>query len=227
MRVTKTITLTTQGALTVTVTVDKAKGYVGDTFIFTVNWTPAPSMIPPGCRVDITFGDGTSDSRDGVGPPITFTHSYASAGTKTVTASVKDNYSGATGSKSITVEVASVLTVTFTADKTTGNIPLTVTFTFSMSGGFTPYTWTLDFGDGSPVLSNPTSPQSHTYDKAGSFTATLTVTDALGATALVRARIASTIADWWASLPGISKATIITVAAVSTGGILTLIGRKR
>jgi PKD repeat protein len=213
LQLTRTVTITTTGALTVTVTADRSKYYVNRSFVFTVNWTPAPSMIPPGCKVSIAFGDGASDSRDGVGPPITFTHSYSSTGTKTVTASVTDNYTGATGSASTTVEVVSELTATFTADKTSGNVPLAVTFNFSMSGGVTPYTWTLDFGDGSGVLTNPSSPQSHTYTKVGTYTAKLTVTDALGASASLPVTVAAGVAPPVEWLP-----VAVVAAALGLGG---------
>ena len=198
MKVEKTITITVTGVLTVTVKADKSKTYTGEAVIFTVNWTPAPYMIPPGCRVDISYGDGTSDTLDGMGTPVTFVKRYTKTGTMTVTASVYDHMTGASGSGSTTVQVATPLTVSFTADKTSGTVPLTVTFTFSMSGGYTPYTWVLDPGDGTTPYSNPTSPKSHTYNKTGTFTAKLTVTDALGATA----------------------------AAIGVGGILMLVGRR-
>jgi PKD repeat protein len=99
-----------------------------------------------------------------------------------------------------------------------------VTFTFSMSGGFTPYTWTLDFGDGSGVLTNPTSPQSHTYTKVGTYTAKLTVTDALGASASLPVTVAAGVEAvplpswWWVPLA---------VAAVGLGGYYIYRRRSR
>jgi PKD repeat protein len=56
----------------------------------------------------------------------------------------------------------------------TGNAPLTVNFTGSATGGTAPYTYSWNFGDGATsTAQNP----SHTYASAGTYTATLTVTD--------------------------------------------------
>src|SRR5207237_85920 len=54
-------------------------------------------------------------------------------------------------------------------------IPLNIAFTAAATGGTLPYSYSWNFGDGSATstLHNP----SHTYNTAGTFTATLTVTD--------------------------------------------------
>ena len=70
-----------------------------------------------------------------------------------------------------------------TADKTDGGVPLTVNFSSAGSldqdpGDSIRYEW--DFGDGSPISeeANPT----HTYTKAGQYTAVLSVIDSTGKT---------------------------------------------
>ncbi|PYK99623.1 MAG: cell surface protein, partial [Verrucomicrobia bacterium] len=67
-------------------------------------------------------------------------------------------------------------TANFTANPTSGNAPLTVQFTDQSSGSITSRDW--NFGDGS-AHSTALSP-SHTYNNAGSYTATLTVTGSGG-----------------------------------------------
>lgn len=95
------------------------------------------------------------------------------------------------------------LTVTFSADKTSGPVPLAVTFSCGASGGVLNYTWTLDPGDGSAPYSGTrtaegTWTQAHTYNTGGAFTAVLTVTDALGASIASRLQVGAgvPIIDW-------------------------------
>ncbi|MBD0741464.1 hypothetical protein BG418_08170 [Streptomyces sp. CBMA152] len=73
------------------------------------------------------------------------------------------------------IQGATPLSASAGASPTTGNAPLAVNFTGSASGGTAPYHYSWDFGDGSAAntAQNPT----HTYSTAGTYTATLTVTD--------------------------------------------------
>jgi PKD repeat protein len=66
-------------------------------------------------------------------------------------------------------------TANFTASVTSGPTPLAVTFTDTSTG--TPDSWSWDFGDGTTsTLRNPT----HTYGAPGSYTVTLTASNAAG-----------------------------------------------
>jgi parallel beta-helix repeat protein len=77
-----------------------------------------------------------------------------------------------------------------TAQPATGSSPLLVTL--DASGSSDPdgplASWTFDFGDGSPLLSQASATAQHTY-AAGSYTATVTVTDGDGLTDLASANI--------------------------------------
>lgn len=77
-------------------------------------------------------------------------------------------------------EPADELYVDLEGDPDEGAPPLTVTWTSEVEDGTPPYTYKWDFGDGTPPGSgaNPT----HVYQKAGEYTATLTVTDSKGIT---------------------------------------------
>src|SRR4030042_5095896 len=74
----------------------------------------------------------------------------------------------------------SSLIASATGSPTSGQAPLAVNFTGSASGGTSPYSYRWTFGDGgSSTSQNP----AHTYSSAGSYTATLTVTDSTSTTA--------------------------------------------
>jgi PKD repeat protein len=67
------------------------------------------------------------------------------------------------------------LTAAFSGTPTSGGVPLTVLFTDLSQGE--PISWHWNFGDGTTsTLENP----AHTYTSAGTYTVTLTVTDAAG-----------------------------------------------
>jgi PKD repeat protein len=119
------------------------------------------------------FGDGqTSTAQDP-------SHTYSIAGNFNATLTVIDSL-GSQDSKtaSITVTTApSPLVATASASPTSGQVPLTVNFFGSASGGSPPYSYNWNFGNGGTSgTQNPV----HTYSAAGNFTATLTVSDALG-----------------------------------------------
>jgi PKD repeat protein len=89
------------------------------------------------------------------------------------------------------VQGASPLTATASASTTSGNAPLATTFTGSATGGTAPYKYSWDFGDGTAksTVQNP----SHTYTKAGSYTATLTVSDSASPAATTTATVQITV----------------------------------
>ena len=94
-------------------------------------------------------------------------------------------------STTLSIYVYPSLSASLDASPKAGNIPLEVTFTITIENGKPPYEWTLDFGDGStPISASRPEPgtfqQKHTYEKVGTFTATLTVQDALGSTVVKR-----------------------------------------
>ena len=74
------------------------------------------------------------------------------------------------------VQGSTPLSASTTASPTSGNTPLTVAFTAAATGGTAPYAYSWNFGDGSAA--STTQSPSHIYTAAGSYTATLTVTDA-------------------------------------------------
>jgi len=80
-------------------------------------------------------------------------------------------------SNQITITVMQPLSVTASANPTSGTAPLTVSFSASASGGSGGYSYYWTFGDGGSSYSqNPT----YTYYNPGTYTATVTVTDSNG-----------------------------------------------
>jgi PKD repeat protein len=74
------------------------------------------------------------------------------------------------------------LTVEITSSDTEGQVaPATFDFEANVTGGTVPYTYSWDFGDGS-VESDDDESIDHTFDVAGNYTVTLTVTDSTGRT---------------------------------------------
>jgi len=79
------------------------------------------------------------------------------------------------------LNISMPLAVIGSASPTSGVIPLTVSFKAVPIGGTPPYSFVWNFGDGKPTSSERTP--THDYTSAGTYTATITVTDSAAATA--------------------------------------------
>ncbi|WP_435102361.1 putative Ig domain-containing protein [Halarchaeum sp. P4] len=132
------------------------------------SWTVANGSLPPGLSLNTTTGAIT-------GTPTT-------AGTYTVTVTVTDA-DGSTDSQTLTLVVAERPTaVTTTLPAATERVAYSQQL--AASGGTAPYTWTVTNGtlpDGLTLASDGTL--SGTPTQQGTYTFTVTATDAAGATA--------------------------------------------
>src|SRR5215213_4664236 len=166
--------------LTVEITSSDTEGQVAPaTFDFEANVTGG--MEPYTIRWD--FDDGDSDEEESDDDDNDVDHTFDVAGTYTVSATVTDS-TGRTVSDSIliTVEPAPPLTaVEITSSDTEGVAPATFDFEANVTGGTVPYTYSWDFGDGS-VESDDDETIDHTFDVAGNYTVSATVTDSTGRT---------------------------------------------
>ena len=123
------------------------------------------------------FGDGTTATGQQV------THAYADSGSYAATLTVTDD-DGATASNSVSITVQGDDSLIASASGSPGEVMTGDTVTFDGSGSsasnstITSYEW--DFGDGTTATGQQVT---HTYDTAGEYTATLTVTDDDGDTA--------------------------------------------
>ena len=141
-------------------TVDFAAGGVGGLGPFSYNWS---------------FGDGSPNSTT-----ADASHTFAAPGAYEAQVEIVDSLHDVAVS-TLTVTVTVPLAAVPTATPTQGLGPLRVTFTDASTGGSLPYTITWNFGDGATPVSG--SVVEHTYAAAGWYTATESVTDAVGTVA--------------------------------------------
>ncbi|MCP5024043.1 MAG: PKD domain-containing protein [bacterium] len=123
------------------------------------------------------FGDGSSSTEQN---PL---HTYTNPGFYTVTLTASNVYGSDVASITDLIAVDLIPPVAeFTATPTSGNSPIVVQFT-DESGAGTATSWAWNFGDGrSSSLQHP----SHTYTAAGTYTVTLTSSNAYGSDQRVR-----------------------------------------
>ena len=180
---TPTISISTAGAYSFTVT-DNSNGCSASTqFTVTGNTTP-PQNVSAGASVNIACGSSTT-ALNGTSSSTNVSYSWAGPGsgsiisgsntaspvvseTGTYTLTVTDNVTGCQNTSTVSVTQAFV-TASFTADPTTGIAPLTVNFT-NTSVGATSYSW--NFGD------SQTSTQTNPVNvfTTGTYTVLLTAT---------------------------------------------------
>lgn len=143
-----------------------------------------------------SFGDGSTSTQQSP------SHTFSSAGTYQVTLTVVDSAS-ATATANVSISVTSPpFQAAATANPSSGAAPLEVAFTGSASGGTPPYTWIWSFGDGGAAAAQ--SP-GHTYTSAGTYQATLVVTDSASRTATANVTVTVTAAVTYRYLlPGVA-----------------------
>ncbi|MFI5149874.1 MAG: gliding motility-associated C-terminal domain-containing protein [Bacteroidia bacterium] len=185
---TNSITVNTGGVYTVSVT--NACGTVTRSDTVKVKPLPVPlisglNKLCAGSSTILTASGGTSYSWSTGG--LNDTIHVSNPGIYTVTAT---NPCGSV-STTDTVKVNTV-TALFHPDTTSGTAPLPVLFTNLSTPNATTFSW--NFGDG--TSGNGTTP-THTYGTGGTFTVTLTVTDANGCTSVyVQVIVVKDIISW-------------------------------
>lgn len=137
----------------------------------TVSFTDSSSNSPTAWQW--SWGDGTAN-----GTTQNPSHQYTSAGTYSVTLTASNSAGGNTYTRSSYITVnspGSAPISAFSADHTSGTSPLTVQFTDSSAN--TPTSWSWNFGDGN---TSNTRNSSHIYYTAGSYSVSLTTSNAYG-----------------------------------------------
>ncbi|MBI5505534.1 MAG: carboxypeptidase regulatory-like domain-containing protein [Deltaproteobacteria bacterium] len=156
-------------------------GYaLGSPNTLVVNVDGSSSFCSKGaCAYDWNWGDGSAH-----GSGVTASHTYASAGSKTITLAVKDTVALSSDSKSVNVTVVApdaAPTAAGTCSFNANTWTETVTDTSTDDNGVKQVT--VNWGDGS-VLANDTTapfgPFSHAFTKTGTFTITHKAIDTIG-----------------------------------------------
>jgi PKD repeat protein len=151
---------------------------------FTGNAVQAPSTLSGTTAFSVDFRDSSGGSPtawawDFNGDLITdstaqdVVHVFNAAGTYVVTLTASNLYGSTTESMGVTV--VDPTTADFTITQPSLNAPSAVTFTSTSSPGGTNYVWTFGAGQGNASGASLTT-TSHTYNVAGTFAVTLTVT---------------------------------------------------
>ncbi|WNY23345.1 hypothetical protein MmiHf6_06520 [Methanimicrococcus hongohii] len=118
------------------------------------------------------FGDGSTSSEKNP------THTYKSTGVYNVTLNVTNSYGTSTYTLR-NVSITNTLKADFSAENNMGSSPLNVKFTDQTQGAGSGSTYLWNFGDGTTSADkNP----SHTYNRTGTYSVALTVTNPCGAT---------------------------------------------
>ena len=121
------------------------------------------------------FGDGMTSTDAN---PV---HTYTTGGTYTVMLTATNDCGSVTVSQTVTVNAPPA--AAFTASPTSGCGPLTVQFTNQSSGNPTAYNW--QFAGGTPSSSTAQNP-SVVYNTPGTYSVTLTVSNAAGSNTLTQ-----------------------------------------
>jgi len=218
MRATQTKQVTVTGALIVSVAAPP-KGYTGIAITANANWAGSNGPF------DGVFhwGDGAYSIINTANKSISKTHTYASAGTYTIRVEITDRNTNARGEDTDTIQIAAKLSATLSPSPSSGDAPLPVSFSIGINGGYPAYSWSLNPGDGSPSYSGTrltpgTITKAHTYSKVGTFSAKLTVTDALGASMVTETSIMSGIM--------LEQEAIIILGSAATGLALFIYGTR-
>jgi len=236
-------TYASAGTYTVSLNAQNANG--GDTYTRTgyINVTDSnPSAVVSGFNgtptsgaapLTVTFNDtstniptkwnwnfGSWSAADGgVSTARNSSHTYASAGTYTVTLNAQNANGGdtytRTGYITVTDSDPSEVVASFIGTPTSGTAPQTVTFTDTSTNS--PTSWNWSFGDGSLENSTARNPV-HTYASTGIFTVTLNATNHAGSDLFTRTNYITFISSTPISTVGVFRSGVFYLKDSNSAG---------
>lgn len=181
---------------TYTVNVTDGNGCTAPGVVATVNVNPPLNVVASGTTSICPGASAVISAVASGGNGGTYTYNWGPAGTPsgtpvtvtptattTYTVIATDNCGTPPAMDSVTITMLPVPVVSFTADVTSGCVPLCVNFTDNStvsSGSINSWTW--DFGDGSTDPAQ--NPSTHCFNNAGLYSVTLDVTSAAGCSAM-------------------------------------------
>ncbi|MBL7825761.1 MAG: PKD domain-containing protein [Saprospiraceae bacterium] len=177
-------TWNTPGVYTVVLTASNSAGNSTATATITVGGVPAPGFTSQTAGLTVVFNNTTQNGTTyawsfgdgGLSNEVNPSHTYASAGTYTVTMVATNDCGTASFTQTITI-VGSAPIPSFSSNLTNGCAGMTVQFTDQSVGDPTAWNWTFEGGNpGSSTDQNP----SVTYAIPGVYDVTLEVTNIYG-----------------------------------------------
>lgn len=180
-----TVTYNTAGVYTVTLTVSNPAGQntATQTSYITVNGAPAAGFTGTVAGTTVSFNNSTTNATSytwdfgdgGSSNEANPSHNYTTDGVYEVTLTATNACGSTTVNGQFTIVTPP--TASFSAAQTSGCGPLVVSFHNQSSANATSYAWT--FAGGTPATSTEENP-TVTYNTAGTYSVTLTVTNAAG-----------------------------------------------
>ena len=155
----------------------------------------------------INWGDGSNSTGSSA------SHTYSSAGTYSVIATVTDNYGkSATSASTLTVSAPVVVAPTAAMSVSMNGATATVSTGASTAGSGTITSTVINWGDGTSTTG---ATASHTYIKGGYDTITVTVTNSYGKTASTSQQVTAAGVVIWLPQPGATAAQPVHIAATA------------